>query len=60
MTPDFWKVIGGIVSLIVLVVGFLIKRSDEKKKAVADVDKEIDAIDNADDVTRMGDRLRLK
>ena len=58
MTPDIWKVIGGIVSLIALILGFLIKRNDEKKKAVADVDKEIDAINSADDITRMADRVR--
>ena len=60
MTSDVWKVIGGVVSLILLLVGFFIKRGEEKKKIKDDIDKDIDAISNADDVTRMGDRLRDK
>lgn len=60
MTPDVWKVIGGIVSLIILLAGFFIKRGEEKKKIKDDIDKDIDAISDADDVTRMGDRLRHK
>lgn len=60
MSPDVWKVIGGIVSLILLLAGFFIKRGEEKKKIKDDIDKDIDAISNADSVTRMGDRLRLK
>lgn len=60
MTSDVWKVIGGVVSLILLLVGFFIKRNEEKKKIKDDIDKDIDAISDADDVTRMGDRLRLK
>lgn len=60
MTPDIWKVIGGIVSLIALILGFLIKRNDEKKKAVADVDKEIDAIEKVEDIIRVSDKLKNK
>lgn len=60
MTSDVWKVIGGVVSLILLLVGFFIKRGEEKKKIKDDIDKDIDAISNADDVTRVGDRLRDK
>lgn len=60
MTPDVWKAIGGILSLVLILLGLYVRRLDEKKKARDEQARDIDAIANADDVTRVADRLRLK
>jgi predicted histidine transporter YuiF (NhaC family) len=55
-----WTAVGAIASLLLAIFVWYVKRTDKKDKAKDELDKEIDNISNADDVTRMGDKLRDK
>lgn len=50
----------GVIGLSLSIAMWMLKRFDEKRKAIDAIDKEIDSVSNADDVTRELDKLRNK
>lgn len=58
MTPDIWKAIGGLISLVALVLAWFFNKNDEAKKALDDEDKKIDSLSDASDIMRESGKLR--
>jgi hypothetical protein len=55
-----FKILLAFLGLATAVFSWWVKVDFEKKQKRQKIDEEIDAIDNADDATRMADKLRDK
>lgn len=53
-----WAALAAMAALALAVLNWLSKRSDAKIKEKEATNAQIDALNNADDITRMGDKLR--